>query len=190
MFARRTPKEGDLRSGARAGSGDPRTTSALVRGRATLGDLALFSQAFHQGQRLLRTLLESMGQLYANSLFLNNLFEFLDLRPRVVDRPHPVPAPQSVTRSIRFEHVTFRYPGTERETDAALRLARATDWRQQPGGAWHGIGQRMLTTDRTEIALLDMRVLAFDTARVESGTSDADAPGNAVGVTNSPQANG
>ena len=64
--------------------------------------------------------------------------------------------------------IPTRYPGTDRETDSALRLARATDWREQPGGAWHGVGQRMLTTDQAEIALLDVRVLSFDTVLVES----------------------
>jgi type VI secretion system protein ImpE len=70
--------------------------------------------------------------------------------------------------------IPTRYPGTERETDSALRLARATDWREQPGGAWHGVGQRMLTTDQAEIALLDVRVAAFDTPLVESPSSEAD----------------
>lgn len=70
--------------------------------------------------------------------------------------------------------IPTRYPGTERETDAALRLARATDWREQPGGAWHGVGQRMLTTDQSEIALLDVRVLTFETELVESPAPAAD----------------
>jgi type VI secretion system protein ImpE len=56
-----------------------------------------------------------------------------------------------------------------------LRLARATDWREQPGGAWHGIGQRMLTTDQAEIALLDARVIALDTPLVEPPAADEDA---------------
>ena len=76
--------------------------------------------------------------------------------------------------------IPTRYPGSERETDNALRLARATDWREQPGGAWHGVGQRMLTTDQTEIALLDVRVLTFDTVLVESTPSEADAEGDAT----------
>jgi type VI secretion system protein ImpE len=71
--------------------------------------------------------------------------------------------------------IPTRYPGTERETDAALRLARATDWREQPGGAWHGVGQRVLTTDQAEYALLDVRVLTFDTELVESPPSEPDA---------------
>jgi type VI secretion system protein ImpE len=81
--------------------------------------------------------------------------------------------------------IPTRYPGTERETDNALRLARATDWREQPGGAWHGVGQRMLTTDQAEIALLDVRVLSFDTELVESAPSDADARTDASSVNDS-----
>jgi ATP-binding cassette subfamily B protein len=83
-------------------------------GLVTLGGLALFYQAFLQGQRLMRSLLDGVGQVYTNSLFLGNLFEFLALRPRVVDPPQPVVAPLSVRAGIRFHGVTFRYPGSER----------------------------------------------------------------------------
>ncbi|MET0383643.1 MAG: type VI secretion system accessory protein TagJ [Burkholderiaceae bacterium] len=77
--------------------------------------------------------------------------------------------------------IPTRYPATEKEADAALRLARATDWREKPGGAWHGVGQRMLTTDQTEIALLDLRVLTFDVASDQAGgdLSPAAAEGDA-----------
>jgi len=85
-----------------------------LQGRATLGDLALFYQAFHQGQRLMQALLQNVGQLYANSLFLGNLFEFLALEPKVIDRPHPRPVPHALTDGVRFERVAFRYPGSER----------------------------------------------------------------------------
>jgi len=79
----------------------------------TLGDLAMFYQAFQQGLGLSRSLLGNVGQLYANALFLGNLFEFLALEPKVVSPrpPLPVRAPQ---QSIRFRQVSFRYPGTER----------------------------------------------------------------------------
>src|ERR1041385_2161447 len=47
----------------------------------TPGELAMICAAFNQGQGLMRTLLENAGQLYGNSLFLGNLFEFLVLQP-------------------------------------------------------------------------------------------------------------
>jgi len=83
-------------------------------GLVTLGDLALFYQAFNQGQRLLRSLLGNVGQIYNNTLFLGNLFEFLELEPQVVDPPEPIPAPSTLKEGIRFRQVTFRYPGSER----------------------------------------------------------------------------
>jgi len=85
-----------------------------VRGLATLGDLAMFYQAFQQGLGLMRGLLENLGQLYGNLLFLGNLYEFLELEPRVVSPPRPSPAPQAVASSIRLERVRFRYPGSVR----------------------------------------------------------------------------
>jgi ATP-binding cassette subfamily B protein len=84
------------------------------QGRVTLGDLTLFYQAFNQGQRLMRSLLENVSQLYANSLFLGNLFEFLALKPQVLDPPNPIPVPIALKKGIRFHQVTFRYPGSER----------------------------------------------------------------------------
>jgi ATP-binding cassette, subfamily B, bacterial len=83
-------------------------------GTVTLGGLALFYQAFQQGQRLMRSLLDGVGQVYTNALFLGNLFEFLALEPRVTDPPEPVAAPPTLRTGIRFHQVTFRYPGSER----------------------------------------------------------------------------
>ena len=83
-----------------------------VRGLLTLGDLALFYQAFQQGLRLMRSLLDNVGQLYYNSLFLGNLFEFLALEPTVLSPPSPQPAPVALRIGIRFQNVTFRYPGS------------------------------------------------------------------------------
>ena len=86
----------------------------VLHGEATLGELALFYQAFNQGQGLLRALLENAGNIYANTLFLGNLFDFLKLKGRVSEPPRPVPAPGAVTRAIRFEDVTFYYSDADR----------------------------------------------------------------------------
>jgi ATP-binding cassette subfamily B protein len=78
----------------------------------TLGDLALFVQAFQRGQGLIKTLLGSLGQIYSNSLYVGNLFEFLALESKVVDAPDAVPAPDGPTTGIRFRNVSFSYPGS------------------------------------------------------------------------------
>ena len=86
----------------------------LAHGAASLGDLALFYQVFGQGQRLMRTALGSVGEMYGNLLFLENLHEFLALQPRVTDPPRPVRPPPDTPGTIRLENVRFRYPGSQR----------------------------------------------------------------------------
>lgn len=82
--------------------------------RVSLGDLALIYVAFNQGQRLMRTLVESVGQLYANSLFLGSLFEFLNMQPLVREAdPQTAAKVQSFNHEIRFRQVTFCYPDSE-----------------------------------------------------------------------------
>jgi ATP-binding cassette subfamily B protein len=82
-----------------------------VLGLVTLGDLALFHQAFQRGQGLVRTLLGNLGQIYSNSLYIANLFEFLGLKSEIVDAPDAIPAPSHLRSGISFKNVTFRYPG-------------------------------------------------------------------------------
>ena len=88
--------------------------SRTLAGLMSLGDLALFYQAFQQGLSLARALLENVGQLYQNSLFLGNLFEFLELEPKVFSPRKPALAPARVREEIRFQNVTFRYPGSSK----------------------------------------------------------------------------
>ncbi len=83
-----------------------------VQGRASLGDVALFYQVFNQGQRLMQTLLGNVGEIYRNILFLENLFEFLQLQPQIVSPPQPLPLPPRLQQGVSFTGVTFRYPGS------------------------------------------------------------------------------
>lgn len=86
-----------------------------IQGQVTLGDLALFYQAFDQGQRMMRSLLHNTGQIYANVLFLGDLYAFLDLEPEIRDAERPVPIPAPLVEGIHFDGVGFRYPGASRD---------------------------------------------------------------------------
>lgn len=85
----------------------------VLLGILTLGDLALFFQAFNQGQGIIKSLLSSLGQIYRNSLFIGNLFEFLQIQPKIIDQPNSLPVPSIPKQGIHFREVTFRYPGIE-----------------------------------------------------------------------------
>ena len=93
-----------------------------VLGVVTLGQLAAFYQAFGQGLTTMRALLGGVGRLYANSVFLENLFEFLALESRISDPVVAVAAPVRLARGIRFRHVTFSYPDTSRTALARFNL--------------------------------------------------------------------
>lgn len=80
---------------------------------SSLGDLALFAQVFYQGQRLLHTVLRQAGEIFRNMLFLENLFEFLDLSPKITDPPPPHAVLPQSSPSLQFEGVRFRYPGSD-----------------------------------------------------------------------------
>ena len=56
--------------------------------------------------------------------------------------------------------VPTRYVGSETSTEAAVRLARTTEWHgAEPGAAAFGRGQRMLATDRDDVGLLECRLI-------------------------------
>ena len=82
-------------------------------GKASVGDVVLFYQAFSQGQGLMSALLGNTSEIYKNILFLENLFEFLGIQPKVRDPESPLPLP-AVKEGIRCEAVTFRYPESDR----------------------------------------------------------------------------
>jgi ATP-binding cassette subfamily B protein len=87
----------------------------ILQGLGTLGDLALFYQAFNRGQNLMRSLLGNVGRIYSNSLFLGNFFEFLELEPQIASPSKPLSIPPVLQKGVHFRQVRFRYPGSKRE---------------------------------------------------------------------------
>jgi ATP-binding cassette subfamily B protein len=85
-----------------------------LAGRFSLGSLAMFYQAFSQGQKLMASMLENLSQLYLNSLFLGNFFGFLRMESRIASPSAPVVLAVGTAPEVRFRGVTFRYPGSER----------------------------------------------------------------------------
>ncbi|MDJ1181922.1 ABC transporter ATP-binding protein [Roseofilum casamattae] len=85
-----------------------------IIGAITLGSLVMYYQGFQQGQAFLAQLLASFATLYENSLFLSNLYEFLDLNPRIANLRSPQVIPTPIKHSLKFENVSFQYPHSTR----------------------------------------------------------------------------
>ena len=91
--------------------------SQMARGKLSLGDLALLLQSLWLAQGTLQVLLRNLGRSYQNLLFLQDLFEFLALKPQVVTLAKSTSegcGVQGEIKRICFEQVRFYYPGSQR----------------------------------------------------------------------------
>lgn len=86
-----------------------------VHGDISLGDMVMFFGAFARGMTSIEKLLTGISKLYEDNLFISNFYEFLNLKPNVVDPEDPVPLPGNLTTGITFKNVRFSYPTTTRE---------------------------------------------------------------------------
>ncbi|HYM51796.1 MAG TPA: ABC transporter ATP-binding protein [Candidatus Limnocylindrales bacterium] len=82
-----------------------------VAGRLTLGDLTLYTTAAQAVQNSIQGILGGFTGMYEHNLYLSNLFELMEKQPGIPAPVNPVPVPQPLRGEIRFEHVTFAYPG-------------------------------------------------------------------------------
>jgi type VI secretion system protein ImpE len=64
--------------------------------------------------------------------------------------------------------IPVRYAGSTEGGDAALQLARRTDWIELADGQYRGLGQRVLATDADELPLLEVRKIGLDAAAAAS----------------------
>jgi ATP-binding cassette, subfamily B, bacterial len=94
-----------------------------VQGYLTLGDLMMYYGAVQRGQAALSQLLGSVASLYESNLFLSSLYEFLDLKPMVVEPAEPRPVPRPVCRGLVFDRVAFHYPTGDRHVLADVSFA-------------------------------------------------------------------
>jgi ATP-binding cassette, subfamily B, bacterial len=155
----------------------------VAGGDMSLGDLVLFYGAFSQAQRLMRSLLSNLGQVYYNILFLGDLFTFLDLVPAIRSPASPAKLPTSGHTpnafSVSFEDVFFRYPNSERDALKGLTLHVAAGKTVAIVGA-NGAGKSTLIkllcrfydpdSGRVEIAGQDVRTLSLDELRCAIAT--------------------
>jgi len=84
-----------------------------IAGRLTLGHLTLYTTAAQSVQGSIQGILGGFSSMYEHNLYLNNLFELLATEPSLPAAPNPVPVAQPMRGEIRFENVSFAYPGAE-----------------------------------------------------------------------------
>ncbi|HEV2034362.1 MAG TPA: ABC transporter ATP-binding protein, partial [Candidatus Dormibacteraeota bacterium] len=85
-----------------------------IAGRLTLGDLTLYTVAAQSVQGSIQGILGGFSGMYEHNLYLNNLFELMAIKPSMPVTSSPVKVPQPMLGEIRFEKVSFAYPGSEK----------------------------------------------------------------------------
>jgi len=84
-----------------------------VSGAVTLGSMTMLLSVFRQSQSMFQAVFSGLSDLYEHSLFMSNLFAFLELQPTLPVARQPRPVPRPIRRGIEFRNVSFRYPGIE-----------------------------------------------------------------------------
>ncbi len=93
---------------------------AAATGSITLGELTLYVVAFRQGQQAFQSILTAVGGMYEDNLYMSNLFQFFAIptgagaREASLNGAEAEAIPRPGEEGIRFEHVSFRYPGLDR----------------------------------------------------------------------------
>jgi ATP-binding cassette subfamily B protein len=83
--------------------------TTAVAGLITLGEMTMYIVLFRQGQAAISASLGAIGGMYEDNLYLTNLYEYLEQSPGYrwgTAESGPDPAD-----GVRFEHVSFAYPG-------------------------------------------------------------------------------
>jgi len=84
-----------------------------VNGKLSLGEMAMFILAFRQGMMYIKDTFGALANLYEDSLFIGDTFEFLNLKEKIV-AVAPVVMPSPLKNRIRVENLSFEYPGNDR----------------------------------------------------------------------------
>ena len=93
---------------------------SATQGAITIGAMTMYLLVFKQGQGAFAAILKAIGGVYEDNLYLSTLFGFLDQPlPRKPGTATAGPAPGD---GIRFEGVSFTYPGATEPAVRALSL--------------------------------------------------------------------
>ncbi|MDB9312608.1 ABC transporter ATP-binding protein [Spirulina sp. CS-785/01] len=98
------------------------TLVQTVRGQISLGDFTMYTGAFNEAQNLIPGLLENIASVYESNLYVSQYFEFLNLKPTILNPANPKPFPQPLQEGLSLKNVSFTYPGSDSPTLRNLNL--------------------------------------------------------------------
>ena len=85
-----------------------------VLGSISIGSLTFLAGSFSRSRDLIQRLLFGATDIYQQSLFLKDLFDFFDMKPSITSPPDAIQVPARIREGFVFEDVGFRYPGSDK----------------------------------------------------------------------------
>ena len=150
---------------------------ATIQGTITLGEMTMYLLVFKQGQSSVSAMLNAIGGMYEDNLYLSNLYDYLE---------QPTPNRQGIARTGRdlragliFEGVSFTYPGANRPA------LRDISFEIRPGQSVGLVGRN--GSGKTTLTKLLGGLYEIDTGRIsyqghDLTNWDADALRCSIGV--------
>ena len=89
-------------------------------GQLTLGEMTMYLLVFKQGQSAVSAMLTSVSGMYEDNLYLSNLYEYLE--QETTHEPGHLTAGVQPGDGIRFENVSFSYPGSQQSALLDINL--------------------------------------------------------------------
>jgi len=88
--------------------------SRTISGRLSIGDLTFLAGSFRQLRSLLEGVLSRFTSVSQGAIYLTDLFDFFQIKPRIVLSSRQLPFPNPIQSGLTFENVGFCYSGSER----------------------------------------------------------------------------
>jgi ATP-binding cassette subfamily B protein len=85
-----------------------------VLGSISIGSLTFLAGSFSRSRDLIQRLLFGATDIYQQSLFLKDLFDFFAMKPSITSPPDAIQVPAHIREGFVFEDVGFRYPGSDK----------------------------------------------------------------------------
>jgi len=97
----------------------------VFEGKIEVGDFTLYTSALSHISSGVATLVTTTASIYEGTLFIDNMIAFMAEKSGIVARlSEPYKVERGIGHVIEFDHVSFRYPGGERDVidDVSFRI--------------------------------------------------------------------
>ena len=85
-----------------------------VGGLITVGTLTFLAGSFQRMRTMLQGMLSRFSKIAEGALYLEDLFDFLEIKPTIIANPDAKKLPTKIQKGFTFENVSFKYLNSEK----------------------------------------------------------------------------